>query len=503
MRSLPTLGLLSFLLLCLAPSPAAGVENPFEQGVMEYRQENFEEALDYFRAARTLAPDSSVAAFYLGLTLKQTGDYPAAAKNLREALRLPPPVQNAHVELVEVLYGLGELAEAEERIAAAEQAEIKPPHVAFLKGLVLAKKGDVAGATAAFDRARALDQALAQAASLQVAMLQVRDSRPNQARESLEAVIQLDPASDLAGFAREYQRSLEQALRVYKAWRLEVGAAYQYDDNVVNKPDSATGIPAADNITDEADSSLIATFQADYNPRLDGPWTLGLNYNFYSNTHADLHSHDLLTHAVSVVPGIRSAASALTLPLSFSYVRLDEEGYLRLLSVRPTYSRQLAPGHIGQLSLRYDRREMLQTSLDPDEDRDADIYGISLGYVRTFSQERGALNLRYEGFRENTEGRNWESRNHRLSASVLLPLRQGLSLTGSGEVLWQDYLRGHTSFNGKEREDAIYSASAGFIWEPCRGVKINLQYAHTRDDSNIPIYDYRRNVYTAGLNYAF
>jgi tetratricopeptide (TPR) repeat protein len=502
MRSLPTLGFLSFLLLCLTPVPAPGVENPFEQGVREYRQENFEEALDYFRAARVLAPDSSAPAFYLGLTLKQTGDYPAAAKNLREALRLSPPVQEAHVELVEVLYGLGEMDEAEERIAEAEEAGIKPPHIAFLKGLVLAKKGDVAGATEAFDRSGALDPTLAQASSLQVAMLQVRDSRPNQARESLEAVIQLDPASDLAGFAREYQRSLEQALRAYKAWRLEVGAAYQYDDNVVNKPDSATGIPAADNITDEADSSLVATFQADYNPRLDGPWTLGLNYNFYSNTHSDLDSHDLLTHAVSVVPGVRSGAAALTLPLTFSYVRLDDEGYLRLLAVRPTYSRQLAPGHIGQFSLRYDRREMLQTSLDPDEDRDADIYGVSLGYVRTFSQERGAFNLRYEGFRENTEGRNWESHNHRLSASLLLPLRPGLSLTGSGEVLWQDYLRGHTSFD-EEREDVIYSAAGGFIWEPRRGLKVNLQYAHTRDDSNIPIYDYTRNVYTVGVNYAF
>ena len=36
-----------------------------------------------------------------------------------------------------------------------------------------------------------------------------------------------------------------------------------------------------------------------------------------------------------------------------------------------------------------------------------------------------------------------------------------------------------------------------------RGLYINLQYTYARADSNISVYDYDRNIYTAGIEYRF
>lgn len=54
-----------------------------------------------------------------------------------------------------------------------------------------------------------------------------------------------------------------------------------------------------------------------------------------------------------------------------------------------------------------------------------------------------------------------------------------------------------------ERSDRIYYGSTGIRWEILKGLKLNLQYAHSRADSNIDVYEYRRNVVQLGVEYAF
>ncbi|MEW6675023.1 MAG: hypothetical protein AB1348_03240 [Nitrospirota bacterium] len=58
------------------------------KGIEDYKDENFEEALESFIKAREEDPSSSVAAFYLGLTYKQLLNYKEAAVNFRDAVTL-------------------------------------------------------------------------------------------------------------------------------------------------------------------------------------------------------------------------------------------------------------------------------------------------------------------------------------------------------------------------------------------------------------------------------
>src|SRR4030042_635810 len=123
-----TIFLLIFLNLTLNPFAD---ENPVEQGIKQYKAENYEGALELFIKAREQQPDSSLAAYYLGMTSKQMGNYREAVKNFREAIHLDPPVREAYLEIIESLYNLNEFPAALNWVKNAEKEQINPGQTAF------------------------------------------------------------------------------------------------------------------------------------------------------------------------------------------------------------------------------------------------------------------------------------------------------------------------------------------------------------------------------------
>lgn len=488
---------------CLASSADfSSAENLLDIGISEYRNENFEEALQILKKAKQLQPGSSVASFYLGLTYKQMGEHNNAVIHLKDAITLTPSVTDAYAELIEILYGMEELNEASVWLTKAEQEKVTPAKIAFLKGMVLSKQGENSRAIESFRKTKDLDKSLSQSADFQIAMIHAKDRKITEARESLKAVIAIDPNSEFATFAKDYEAAINKLSALHRTWRLTAGAAYQYDDNVVLKPSGTVGISSVDDITGKRDSSIIGTFRVDYNPLLSGPWFLNAQYNLYTNTYFRTFSHDIMQHSVSATPGYSFNKGALSLLLNYTHAWVNEERYMGVFTARPTLHYIVSPGHIAHFSLGYSRREMVEAALDKDEERDSDIITGSIGYIHPFAQDKGVFNLGYEYSKDKAKGRNWENTGNRISAGILAPLAEKLSLTISGEAFLQDYDNTHSVF-GVKREDKIYSGSAGLIWDFMKNMNLNLQYSHTTADSNIAIYDYKRNIYTVGMQLSF
>jgi tetratricopeptide (TPR) repeat protein len=62
-------------ILLLSFTGIAYSQTPFEKGLKDFKEENYEEALEYFLWARKLEPTSSSVAFYTGLTYKIMENY--------------------------------------------------------------------------------------------------------------------------------------------------------------------------------------------------------------------------------------------------------------------------------------------------------------------------------------------------------------------------------------------------------------------------------------------
>lgn len=497
-----------FALVAMTTHSMAEERSLIEQGTALYQGENFEEAVVVLQQARSASPLSSNAAFYLGMALKQTGDLKGAVRNLSDAATLKPPVIDAYLELADALYVSRELDQALSWVRRAEEAAFRPPQSAFLKGLILAAQGRRDETVQAFEAAKRLDPSLTQAADFQLAIVLAADRDLARARDTLRALITVDPTSETASYAREYEQSFTRIIESHRPLRLTVGLNYMYDDNAISNPSDAGARAQIGDPTGQRDHAFVGSLRLDYNPMLAGNAVFSAQYALYStkygNTDTVNDNPSTLINSLTLIPGFAFGSSALTLPVNYSHVLLKEDRYQQLVTVRPTWSYRIAPQQILQTAFAYSRREMLTAPLIPAENRDADIFGGSLGYIFTYGDQGGMAGLRYDYSYEDTAGSNWVNRGHRVSLNSVVPLAKALKLSLSAEVILQDYLFTNTIpiFNIR-RDDTTWLASAGITWNVARDIAVTAQYAHTTVDSNIRVYGYDRNTFTTGFEVSF
>ncbi|WP_243688677.1 tetratricopeptide repeat protein [Geotalea toluenoxydans] len=289
--------ILLLLMVFLLPSTALAGQEQLERGIDEYQAERFEEAQEILAAAQKEQPTSSAVAYHLGLALKQTGNLEQAVTNLKMSLKLEPMVSDAYPELIELLYLQNDFAGAGKFIAMAESAGVKPARVAFLKGQVLAGNNDSEGAVAALIKAKEIDPALAQQADFQIAQIYLKQGDRDKAQESLKSVISGDPSSELAGFAREYERRL--TATAPRNWHLFAEVNLQYDDNVVVKPSQdVLGLV----LPTPHDWSSNQNLRVLYEMPAKGPWLFNGQYSLYNNSYFKRYEYSQLSQGVTLRP---------------------------------------------------------------------------------------------------------------------------------------------------------------------------------------------------------
>lgn len=505
MKKIPVLSLPFFLFLSLIfslPDASCQESTYLKEGISQYRQENYEEAIEVLKKAREEDPKSSTAAFFLGMAYKQVIDYPKALTHLKDAVTLTPQVKEAVVELIDVLNQLGNIEEAKRWIEVAEKENIFPAKITFLKGSILKGEGKNLEAIESFEKAKSLDKTLTQSAEFHIALCYLKERRLKKAKERFQAAVLYDPISDLASFARQYQDIVEKRIFLERPLRLTVGIYGQYDTNMVLKPIESE---AATEITDEKSRAMFSTIRLHYVPLLKGPWLFNARYAFYSNLHQKhCHTHDIIGNTISVAPGYNFGRFALNLAATYSHFLVRGPSYKRYmdyLSAGPLFRVLLNKNHILEIFAGYNRKEYFQPPLMPEEDRDSVGPNMYLSWIWLFKYG-GFFNLKYEFIEEDTDGINWENKGSRFILNATIPLIDKLKLQMSGEVFLQDYRHTHSVFN-IEREDDTYTGSAGFNWEVSKNIDLIVQYTRTRCDSNLAVYDYKRNLYTAGIEFRF
>lgn len=488
--------------------PAAGSaepEDPLAAGVREYRRENYEEAAPLLREVRERDPQSSVAAFMLGMAHKQRLDYAAALPHLRDAVRLKPPIRDAVLELAYVQLQLDRPAEARKWVELAEREEMFPARTAFLKGLVLQKEGHVDGAVAAFRRAKRINPDLAQSVDYNIALTYMSDQRMAEARDQLDAAILYDPTSDLADFARRYRDALDRRIRLERPLRFSVAVLGQYDSNLILEPSDPLAAGTAAGVdSDPETTALGVSFRADYIPKLPGNWRFNAQYLLSGRFHHDQSTaYDAITNSLSLVPGYSFGRFSVNLSnrVTHSLVRDPSyQHYVTEVATGPLVRLLLGERHLLEAGAGYGFREYAPPSL-AEEDRDADEFILSASWIWLLGRD-AFWNLRYEFAKDNAQGVNWKNQSNRLSAGLSVPLVEPLSFQLSGEVLLKDYDNVHTVFNTR-RDDEMYRYALGLTWEPLRDTFVILQHNRTAANSNLAVYDYRRSVYTLGLEKRF
>lgn len=505
------------LMAGLPPAIAAPPQSSsLQPGIDLYQDEQYSESIPLLMKAREEQPASSSAAFFLGMAYKQTGQYEEAIANLREAATLAPRIKEALVELVEVLYRRPSPENTEEAmkwVAVAERERIFPAKIAFLKGLLLQQQGKNEEAIAAFEQAKAIEPKLGQTVDLQVGMALLKEQKLEQAKVRLQTAIEQAPQTDLAGFARQYLDVVEKRIEIEKPLRVTLGLFEQYDTNVISNP--SDGRYSDSSITDTESGVTATSLRVNYLPKLNGPWLMNAQYAFYANFHDEFAtSQDLVSNSLSLIPGYSFGTSSLNLKLDYNNVLVrnpNQKQYLDTFTVGPLYRHLIGKSHLVELFAGYGMNEYTHNSLtntpqDPDEDRDSEGLRGSVSWIWLF-QPGAFCNLKYDYDRAAADGRNWDKEGHSYTVNLAYPLHDKVTLQLSGQVYLEDYTNGSSfstvPFENKERDDDKYQGSVGLTWEFVKNANLIAQYTATRQHSNIAVYDYRREIYTAGLEYRF
>lgn len=110
--------------------------------------------------ATELAPDSAASWYALGTILQQLGEPQAALGAFDRALAINPKHVDARVSRATVLLTLERVPEAEKELAQLKAWGVVEPRASYLRAVLAERKGDVAGAKAAYSEAVGLIDAV-------------------------------------------------------------------------------------------------------------------------------------------------------------------------------------------------------------------------------------------------------------------------------------------------------------------------------------------------------
>jgi tetratricopeptide (TPR) repeat protein len=476
--------------------PAAQTEsNYLQKGQAHYENGEYEEALAALKEARIREPRSAAAAFYLGMTYKKMEDFAEAARNLREAVTLQPPVKEAFVELADAYYAVGKNDEALHALEVSEREGVEPAQTAFLRGLVLLKKKKYDEATASFEKARALDGKLAASADFQIATVYERQGKEAEALGRFRALAAADPGSSIGEMAQQQVDILTSKRQPAKTFHATADVQYQYDSNVVLKPDSAVTAT----ISGMHDSATVVVAHADYAPEMPAPFGLKFQYALYLSEYQKLKSFNVQSHTIGVSPTYRIGNNTAHLQLNGNYTLVDNSGYLASMSAAPMFSFVTGEDQYAQASLRYQKNDFLIDPPAADEDRSGSDVAAGISWFKLVAGQKGYINLKYEVNKETTKGANWSYLGNKLHAAALYPVINRVQAMAGLEAYRQHFDKPNTSFDNASRTDMTYTANIQALYALTKAVDLHLQYMYIKDQSSIDVYRYSKNIAGLGL----
>jgi len=476
-------------------------QNPqLERAIWEYKHENYEEALDLLKDLRQTQPDSSMVAYYLGITYKQMQDYSLAEEHLEAAARLQPRIKNAVMELIDLLYKKGETDKAKRWLAVAEKESIFPAQTAFFKGLILMKEGDDIDAIEdSFTRAKTLDPSLANTCDYYLGLAYVKAKKMKEAKRIFQDLTLNAPKTSIAAFADQYLGAISAKEKTSRPFRGNAGMALQYDDNVILMPDNENMIGG---VRDQADWRQVYTANGEYAWRPNDTFDTRCGYSFYWGKETDLGFYDTMSHNVYVQPSVYLQKVSLSFPVNYNYICVNDKGYLQMLGGGTQDNLMLGQDHMGQLGLFYRNKQYLWAPSAPGENRDSNEFLGHLAWFYFFAQNKGMAQMKYTINYDDTDEVNWRYIGNRFTIGTAIPLTDRLRWSTTLELFPQYFTETNVIFN-KQRMDTTFTAATLVAYEIIKGLELQLNYTFMNNNSNLAIYQYKRSVYSAGLRCEF
>ena len=519
-------GVLCMCAFGLVPHHAAWAQVPNEtydfsisKGIVEFSRGHYDKAADLFEQARQAVPNDPEAIEYLGQTLLRLKKY-------REAETLFQDLTLSHPTRAQAWLGLavsqGQLGKYHEALASLDQAQKldpKNPLVFFYQGVVAHELKSFNQSPELFSRAMALSPDLTPSARYYTGVSYYERGLLDQAQKEFEAAIAAgEPESELARSARAILQQRAAAPKGPKPWDLNLSISGQYDTNVVLLPIGIQPPGGSTGISQKDDFRTTFYARGEYRPIQTPVWAAGATYGFYQSLHQNLTAFDIQDHAPSAFVQRQLGIVTARLQYAFDYVRVGEDPFLFTHAVQPIFTIAESNSLFSQIQFRYQNKDFQDDRFAGNSFRDGKNWLAGLTQYAYFANGTAHLRLGYTFDTDRTGGghplvatpgvqthADWDYKAHRLSVGLGLPDLWTLKPSFAFDYYHLDYDNPNSFSVGgttKRRDNVMFVTAT--IGRPLTDwLSIAAEYNYTRDQSNLPVFNYARSIFSITLSSRF
>ncbi len=522
LRSLCVASALAIALAALPPSAGASVrsEIAFHQGVVAYGRGDFDAAQASFESVLAEDPEDTAAIHYLGLIAAERGDFEAAIARYRSALALDPEDTDFRFDLASALLESGQTAEARRELDRVLAAEPDDARAQLFAGIAAFRAGAYRDSLPFLRRAVELDEEL-RAQSLYYTGLAQAHLQDFPAAAGAFAEVEQSPISPLSDSARNLAKQVARAAEPARRWSLAMTAGLDYDSNPTLAGRTLDG---------HKDGRGVYRIRGSYRLYDDQRFSATAGYDGYLSSHFDETFVDLMTHVGYLTTAAEFDPLTFNLRYDYAYTWIDAfdtRKFRELHRVTPSVSYRASGWGFSQLYFQFYEEDFKRSLLVPAFtpagipgsalDRDGQRYVVGFNqFLFPEAHLPGFLPFTYfrigalGDFRD-TEGTEFAYHSWEFSIGFGAELPGEVDLSVLYRLTDRDYRNDSIATADAdgppptpyERDDFQHrvtfeaNKALGDHWQ------VSIAGSFTFNESNVPLYEYDREIVGGYLTYRF
>jgi tetratricopeptide (TPR) repeat protein len=528
-RGLRACCIVAFAAAMAAATAQASVRSEafYARGLIAFDGGQWQQAYGLFDQAVRADSKDALALYYRGLTQARRGAPSAAIQDIEAALKLDPTLPHAALDLGIAYFDGSQYEQAKAWLERAHQQSSERFTAAFFLGLTLYRLGDDVGAQTYLNEAKA-DPELRASAQYYTGLAMLRQGKTEAGRAELAQVAGAQPQSEVGAAAqRAVGAEVRQPPRAQEAerkkpWSLYGELGFEYDSNVVIAP-SDSDVKTAEGISGESDGRTVIEAGGAYT-LLDTEYgSLRAAYDFYQSIHFQLTDFDLQGHRVRLDAVSRPGFISYGLSGTYDFYALDYRSFFQEGLGTPWVAVAEGDGGATQLYYTVRGRDFFREPFNPS--RDAIDHAVGVRQYLVLGSPERVLSAGYQFDAEDTlthgpnggpivctpttqtsgcGGRDFQYKAHQLDLGVSLPFPNIVRVQLAYLFRLEDYQFPNSRLNfGSRRHDAEHQFVVALTHDLTSAIAVGLDYFGVVNGSNVPDFDYDRNIVSANVRVTY
>ncbi|HUI26061.1 MAG TPA: tetratricopeptide repeat protein [Candidatus Kryptonia bacterium] len=479
----------------------------YARGLVPFHNGRWDDAYRLFDQAVKADAKDAVALYYRGLTAARRGQPNLAIPDLEQAAQLRPQLPHLALDLGVAYFDAGQYATAIPWLERARETAADRFPAAFFLGLTHYRLNDFAKAGPYLAEAEK-DPELRTVAHYYAGLVLLRQGRESEGRTELSQASQGRPDSETTRAAQGYLSGAAAVQRppappgtpYAKRWSVYGDVKFEYDSNVAIAPDNS-GLRQSLGIAGAGDGRAVIGFGGAYKFLDSDVGHLTGSYDFYQSMHFQLHQFDLQGHRVQLEGARDVGPVQLGLGGTYDFYALNYQSFFQDVLVTPWVALPEGEATTTQAYYTFRGRDFFRNPFDPARDSHDNAGGIRQ-YGLLGSADR-VFSVGYQFDADDPisqSGDDFQYKGNQFDFDVQMPIANLARGEFSYLFRLEDYQfpNSRTSFT-KRRHDNEHQIIVACARDLTDYLELNLAFLADLNNSNIPDFEYNREIISIGI----